>query len=151
MVTRITAQEYRALTGKQKPKRQGKHDKTFEHFLQQLALLGYPEPKPEYKFLTDRKYRFDRAWVEFVIAVEYEGGVWISGRHNRPSGYIIDCEKYSLASIAGWILIRLTKEIILSGVALELVEAAFRARGYTPESHRNALGANRGSRIQDKG
>lgn len=28
------------------------------------------------------------------------------GRHNRPAGFIADCEKYNAAAIAGWKVLR---------------------------------------------
>lgn len=65
-----------------------------------------PEPTREYKFHPDRKWRLDFAWINEMIAVEIEGGVWIGGGHNRGKGYIKDCEKYNNAVILGWRLLR---------------------------------------------
>lgn len=60
----------------------------------------------EYKFLPNRKYRFDYAIPELKIAIEIEGGLYVYGRHNRPKGYINDLEKYNLATLNGWRMLR---------------------------------------------
>ena len=61
---------------------------------------------PEYKFCEGRKWRFDFANPDYMIAVEIEGGIWIKGRHNRASGYIKDMEKYNKAVLLGWKVLR---------------------------------------------
>ena len=71
----------------------------------------------EFKFLDNRKFRFDYVFLlsESLIkgvAVEFEGGVWSNGRHIRPLGFIKDCEKYNLASINGYIVLRFTSECL---------------------------------------
>ncbi len=62
----------------------------------------------EFRFAYPRRWRFDYAvfWNGRRIAVEVEGGVWISGRHNRPTGFLKDIEKYNAASAEGWSLFR---------------------------------------------
>ena len=71
----------------------------------------------EYKFLHDRKFRFDYIFLldnSLIkgVAVEFEGGVWSNGRHIRPLGFIKDCEKYNLAIINGYIVLRFTSECL---------------------------------------
>lgn len=71
----------------------------------------------EFKFLHDRKFRFDFVFLLLQskikgIAIEFEGGVWSSGRHIRPLGFIRDCEKYNLASLNGYIVLRFTSECL---------------------------------------
>ena len=56
----------------------------------------------EYRFHPTRRWRFDCAWPDQLVAVEMEGGVWTRGRHTRPVGYQKDIEKYNAAAIAGW-------------------------------------------------
>ena len=67
----------------------------------------------EYKFLPYRKFRFDYAILEFQIAIEIEGGVYIQGRHTRGSGFIKDMEKYNLATMNNWSLLRYTPTQII--------------------------------------
>ena len=74
--------------------------------------MGIPAPTPEYKFLPNRKSRFDYAWPIQKVAVEIEGGVFIQGRHTRGLGYINDMVKYNLATVNGWRLLRYTPDAI---------------------------------------
>jgi very-short-patch-repair endonuclease len=62
----------------------------------------------EYKFAKKRKFRFDYAFPEHKIAVEYEGGIYSRGRHTRALGYARDAEKYNLALKLGWKVLRYT-------------------------------------------
>jgi hypothetical protein len=71
----------------------------------------------EFKFLHDRKFRFDYVFLlsESLIkgiAIEFEGGVWSKGRHIRPLGFIKDCEKYNLAMLNGYLVLRFTSECL---------------------------------------
>lgn len=63
-------------------------------------------PTSEHKFHPTRKWRFDFAWLDKMIAVEMEGGVWSRGRHVRPQGFIDDLEKYNAAAELGWRVLR---------------------------------------------
>lgn len=60
----------------------------------------------EHRFHGERKWRFDFAWPLHKIAAEVEGGVFQRGRHNRPGGFIGDCEKYNEAQLLGWTVLR---------------------------------------------
>lgn len=85
-----------------------------ELILNEISNYDYHK---EYKFLHDRKFRFDYVFLlsESLIkgiAIEFEGGVWSKGRHIRPLGFIKDCEKYNLASLNGYIVLRFTSECL---------------------------------------
>lgn len=67
-----------------------------------------PDAQREYQFAPGRRYRFDFAWPAARAAVEIEGGVYSGGRHTRPAGYTADCEKYNLAALLGWRVLRYT-------------------------------------------
>jgi very-short-patch-repair endonuclease len=62
----------------------------------------------EYKFLQNRKFRFDFAIIEKKIAIEYEGIISNKARHTSITGYSKDCEKYNLAALNGWRVLRYT-------------------------------------------
>lgn len=75
-------------------------------FLALLDSFGVKKPVREYRFHETRKFRFDFAWIEEKLAVEIEGGIWINGGHNRGVGYSKDMEKYNLATLRGWRILR---------------------------------------------
>lgn len=64
----------------------------------------------EYKFLEDRRFKFDIAIPERKIAIEFEGGIFSGGRHTRGKGYSNDAKKYNLATRHQWKLLRYTSE-----------------------------------------
>ena len=92
--------------------------------LAQLKGLGVPMPEQEYRFVDDRRWRFDFAWPVQRVALEIEGGIWIRGRHTRPIGFLRDMEKYNRAAVEGWRILRATPQDVASTVAATLVWAA---------------------------
>lgn len=88
-----------------------------------LSLLcrahALPEPQREYRFLPPRRWRFDYAWVDALVAIECEGGAWIRGRHTRGIGFINDMAKYNAAQLAGWIVLRYTPQQLTQAATLE--------------------------------
>lgn len=64
----------------------------------------------EYKFIPGRRFRADFYLPAINCLVEIEGGIWGVGRHNRGAGYIKDCDKYNLATLHGYKLLRFTTE-----------------------------------------
>jgi very-short-patch-repair endonuclease len=62
----------------------------------------------EYRFHSTRRFRFDIAILEHRIAVEYEGIFSAKSRHTSIKGYTKDCEKYNLATVNGWRVLRYT-------------------------------------------
>ncbi len=92
----------------------------------QLQLAGLPLPEREFLFHKRRKWRFDFAWPDLLIAVEVEGGVFSGGRHVRGQGYESDCEKYNEAQLLGWMVLRFTPGMIKRGKADQVIEKAIR-------------------------
>ena len=93
--------------------------------LYQIMDLELSKPEQEVSFCDDRKWRFDFAWCEIMLAVEVEGGTWSGGRHIRPKGFEADCEKYNRAAIDGWCVIRVTTTMINNGSAIKTILAAY--------------------------
>ncbi len=89
----------------------------------QIRTLGLPEPVREHRF-CDRRWRFDLAYPDRMLAIEVEGGVWSRGRHVRARGYEEDCIKYSQAAILGWRVIRVTPAMVQDGRAVQLLRLA---------------------------
>jgi hypothetical protein len=74
-------------------------------------------PTPEVRFHPTRRWKFDYAWPERLVAVEIDGGVFSGGRHSRGYGYRADCEKINAAGLMGWRVFRFLPEQLRSGEA----------------------------------
>lgn len=99
----------------------------------QAMLSAYPDTRPyrihrEFMFARPRRWRADFAFPELRIFIEVEGGIWVRGRHTRGAGFIKDCEKYNAAALNGFIVLRFTREHIVSGYAIRTVEKAILSR-----------------------
>jgi very-short-patch-repair endonuclease len=95
-------------------------------FATMIVACGLPEPVEEFRFDPVRRWRFDFAWPERMLALEIEGGTWSGGRHVRGKGYANDCEKYNAACLAGWRVLRFTSGMVRSGEALAVLAEALR-------------------------
>ena len=69
---------------------------------------GLPEPDPEWRFMENRKFRFDFAWLDKKIAVEVNGGIFFGGRHSGGTGQIRDMRKLNEAQRIGWRVFQFT-------------------------------------------
>jgi len=90
--------------------------------------MGGPELVQEFRFDAVRQWRFDRAHLAAKVAIEIDGGVWVTGRHNRASGYIADCTKLNAATALGWAVFRLTPSHLDDGVTLALIQGTIAGR-----------------------
>jgi len=85
-------------------------------------------PEKEYRFHPVRRWRFDYAFPEQMVAVEIEGGVWTQGRHTRGSGFVKDMEKYNAAAELGWLVFRYSPQMVESGEAVAQIEKVINER-----------------------
>lgn len=86
--------------------------------------LGIMRPVAEYRFHPTRRWRFDYAWPEALLALEVNGGVFTKGRHTRGLGYVNDMEKLSEAAILGWRVLQCQPKDVKSGLVYDLVKRA---------------------------
>ena len=95
------------------------------------ALRARPLPpwQREYQFEKARKWRFDFAWPQQMVAIECEGGTWSGGAHTRGKHFESDCEKYNLAAMLGWAVGRFTLAMIKRGDAIEWLVKALGRNG----------------------
>ena len=93
-------------------------------FMDQLMEHQLDIPKTEYRFLKKRRFRFDFAWPDRMIAVEVEGGVWMKGGggHTTGKGYTRDLEKYNLATLHGWEVYRFTTQDVTKEIAIAFMK-----------------------------
>ncbi len=94
--------------------------------VERLAYLfrHFGEPEREYRFHARRKWRFDLAFPAYRLAVEYEGLFAAKSRHTTVKGFDADAEKYSVAAISGWVVVRITPIMLRDGRAEDLAERA---------------------------
>lgn len=99
-----------------------------ERFVRMLEIAGLGPFKPEHQFALSlgRKWAFDVAWPQYMVAVEIEGGIWAKdsgpacetcgqkqrGAHGSGSGIMRDIEKYNAGTILGWRIIRIPTSAI---------------------------------------
>ena len=60
----------------------------------------------ELKFDSVRKFKFDFGHLRLKIAVEMEGGIYTGTGHVKIGTYLKDMEKYNVAQIRGWVVLR---------------------------------------------
>lgn len=125
---RLTEAEYAAikarLGGAERGNRRGhpvltgpnKGKKWEDLFAWQLDREMIPYER-EYRFLADRKFRFDFALVPVKIAVEIDGGV-----HRIKQRWTTDREKGNLALLTGWRVLHVDAVQVRSGGALMLLK-----------------------------
>ena len=107
-------------------------------------LLPY-KPDLEYRFHPVRKWRFDYCWPKLALAVEFEGGIFVQGGHNRPMIYTDNCEKYNSAALLGYTVLRFTAPQVRSGEAERTFELAWAQKREIRVREFTARGANGGS------
>ena len=90
----------------------------------QMRAAKLPPPQAQYRFAPPRRWTFDFCWLDRMLAVEVEGGIWTKGRHTRGKGYERDCEKYNAAALSGFRVLRVTTGMVKDGRALNVVERA---------------------------
>lgn len=89
-----------------------------------IALAGLPRPEVQFRFCPTRKWRADFAYPQAMLLIEAQGGIWSGGRHARGSGVAAEAEKFSTAAALGYRVLPLTREMIESGQAVELIRQA---------------------------
>lgn len=91
-------------------------------------------PETQYKFHPERRWRFDFAFPDVMVAVELDGGIFAAenateaGRHARGAGRCADMEKRNAAAELGWIVLCYGPPHVRSGEAALQVERIVRTR-----------------------
>lgn len=100
-----------------------KNKSTIEELFSLHCKAHNLHPVREFKFHPVRRWRFDFAFPERMVAVECEGAVWTNGRHTRGSGFVADMEKYNNAAALGWFVFRFDANAVKSGQAISFMVA----------------------------
>ena len=98
----------------------------------QLKVAHLPAAEREHRFTPLRRFRFDFAWPEYLVAVEVDGATWSAGRHSRGEGIHSDCEKSCEAAVLGWRVLRVDRQMVEDGSALRFIERALLAAADGP-------------------
>ena len=99
-------------------------------FLSQLRLCGINLPVMEHRFHPSRRWRFDFAYPDKKLAIEYQGGVYMNkSGHSNVSGMERDCLKFSSAAALGWRVMPINAGMVRRGEAVQLVAEALKAVG----------------------
>jgi very-short-patch-repair endonuclease len=97
------------------------------------------KPDREYYFHPTRRWRFDLAWPQGKVAVEFEGLTGgKGGRHQRMAGYQGDVEKYREAAKLGWLVLRYTGQEIVQR-PVQIVEEVVEVLKQRSESTKGAM------------
>lgn len=82
-------------------------------------IAGIPAPVRELRFHETRRFRFDYAWPDRMLAIEVEGGIWRKGggAHSHPLNIKRDIEKGNLAQLGGWTVLRYAPEDLPQAIA----------------------------------
>lgn len=139
MAVRLTNRQLNKLTGstphkpqadkakrpkEPKPRKRSEAEVLMEAQLWKAGLMPFCA---EYRFYSERRWRFDFAWPDNLVALEIDGGLYVNGGHNRGSKIIDEHDKFNEAAIMGWTVLRVDPKKVRSGEALQLIK---RALGY---------------------
>lgn len=113
-----------ALASAKRPKSSPQEDK-LAGMLTDAGLGGF---KKEFRFHETRRWLFDFAWPDLLVAMEYEGMFGGRSRHLSFKGYTADCTKYSEAAILGWTVVRVTAPMVRDGTAIDLITRAIETK-----------------------
>jgi len=87
-----------------------------------MRAVGLPEPARELKFCPGRRFRFDFAYPEKMLAIEVQGQTWHKGAHSSGTGLERDYEKMNLAQSLGWRVYQFSSNMVESGEAVRMIE-----------------------------
>ncbi|HAX26171.1 MAG TPA: hypothetical protein DCX80_14215 [Chloroflexi bacterium] len=93
---------------------------------EQLRYAELPTPVTEWRFHPVRRWRFDLAWPDRMLAVEVQGGIYRGGGHTSVAGLKRDIEKSNAATMLGWRVLLVHGDMVRDGTALALIEDALR-------------------------
>lgn len=96
------------------------------YFALQITEAGLPAPVREYKFHPSRRFRFDFCYPDLLLGIEIDGATYSGGRHTTGAGYSKDCEKFALAAIEGYRVIRITTQQVSKGLGIEWLKEYFK-------------------------
>lgn len=99
----------------------------------QLRAHRIPEGVTQFHFAKHlgRKFAADRAWPEFMVLLEVNGGIWKlgGGAHSHPLNILRDMEKQRYAALLGYLVVPVTTDEVRKGEAIQWLVRVLEARG----------------------
>lgn len=89
---------------------------------QQFEAAGLPAV-PEFRFAPPRKWAFDFAFPDLLLAIEIEGI-----DHRKKNRYARDLTKYNTAARRGWCLLRFTARQVHQRKAIQEIQQVYHER-----------------------
>lgn len=89
-------------------------ERTFDTLWRQL------EGPPLAAQVPFHRFHFDRAHIATRVVIELDGGTWAQGQHVRGKGYSTMCRKNNRALLEGWVIFRLTTDMLAESPAQHL-------------------------------
>lgn len=78
----------------------------------------------ECRLVPGRRWRWD--FVVKDLAIEIQGMTWHLGAHSHGGGILRDCQKHNAVVLAGYRPLLFTTEMVISGEAIDTIQAALR-------------------------
>lgn len=124
-----------------KPARRNRNARFEEQIAFEMRAMKLPAFVEQYRWATElttatgrpRQFRADFAFLEFRLLVQVHGGLWMrgGGGHSHPMHIEKDLEQQQCAVLLGWWIFPVTTDEVKNGKAIELVQLALAARGWT--------------------
>jgi hypothetical protein len=128
-----------------KPKRPSQTKVAEEKYAFQCEAYRLPRVERGLMFARGigRRWQFDFAFAEYMLAVEIEGlmvqrfngRLLCTGRHTTPGGFEGDCEKYATAVLLGWTVVRFMTKQVPSKYAIDMTQRILMSRGWKGANH----------------
>jgi hypothetical protein len=109
-------------------------------FAAQVRRYRLPEPVRQLKFALDvrRKWAWDFAWPQFMVAVELQGLVveaignrrYVRGGHGTVPGMINDMEKLNAGVLLGWSPLWFAQNHVRSNDAIAVTQRVLVVKGW---------------------
>ena len=105
-----------------------------------IRAARLPAPDRQFRYHPNRNYSFDFCWQDLSLAVEVDGGnrlahvdksgrAFAVGRHTQDGDY----RKLNEAAVLGYIVLRFTPKMVVSGEAINVIEHFFKKQSEQPK------------------
>lgn len=90
----------------------------------QLTAAGLTGFVRQFRYVPGRKFTADFAYTKRRLLIHVDGGVYSRRAHGSITGILADMQRQNLATLGGYLSLRVTPQQVQSGEALKLIEVA---------------------------